>query len=64
MKRTTSTKVMWRTQYRLARDKPWKNAGLFETRANARDDAAWMRTEGRSVGFGNTRVVRFVKGEK
>lgn len=62
MTRTSSTKVQWRVQVRKSRADKWSNAGLFETRAAARQDAYYMREchiDG--VGAGNTRVVRYVK---
>lgn len=70
----TSTKVQWRVQYRLSRKHKWENAGLFETREDARAEASWHRLGGSclvnggvkfyvAVGFGNTRVVRYVKGQ-
>lgn len=66
---TAATQVQWRVQIRVARNKPWKNMGLFETRCNARYEAAFLRNcyiVGRNVvpGFGNTRVVRYVKAKK
>lgn len=69
----TSTKIQWRVQVRKSRAHKWVNKGLYETRERARDQAEYMR-EGRmcmgivvpntGFGFGNTRVVRYVKGQK
>jgi hypothetical protein len=62
---TASTKIQWRVQYRKSRSHKWVNAGLFETRKNAREAATWLRFYGNhdiGYGFGNTRVVRYVKG--
>ena len=56
-----STKILWRVQYRLGRSRAWKNAGLYETRKDARVGAAIYR---RLEGFGNTRVVRVERGGK
>lgn len=59
---TAATKVQWRIQSRKSRDHAWKNvSGLYETRSSAR---FWQQGVRASVGFGNTRVVRYVKGEK
>ena len=63
-------KKQWRVQVRKSRAHKWVNKGLFETRADARLSAAMHRhfseLVGRSfvppVGFGNTRVVPYVKG--
>lgn len=71
MARTDNTKTLWRVQVRVNRNFKWKNKGLYETREAARYEAAWLR-EYRSVGeyyelgygFGNTRVVRHIRGEK
>lgn len=70
---TTSTKVLWRVQVRKSRSHKWINKGLFETRDAARAQAAYLR-EGRmrageimpgtGLGFGRTRVCRYVRGEK
>lgn len=64
-------KKQWRVECRLSRNHKWRKAGLFETRSAARADAAWLREElpieGRfnfGYGFGNTRVVPYVKGQK
>ncbi len=59
MTKTDSTKVMWRVEARLRREGKWASRGTFETRDRARFKATiWRMT----VGFGNTRVVRVVKG--
>lgn len=69
----TSTKIQWRVQTRKGRAHKWVNKGLFETRDRAREQAAYMRWDrmrngapmlGTGFGFGNTRVMRYVKGEK
>lgn len=66
---TASTKIQWRVQVRKSRAHKWVNKDLFETRATAREDAAekreWDYNPGQGwhgYGFGNTRVVRYVKG--
>lgn len=71
MTRTPNTDISWRVQVRKSRDHKWKNKGLYETRAVAREAATEWRTWeycfGRGYhgyGFGNTRVVRHVKGPK
>ena len=46
--------VKWRVQTKGPRG-AWSNKGLFETRAEAREDAASWRN---FFGFGNTRVIR------
>lgn len=74
MARTDNTKVMWRVQYRKGRGLKWHNrTGLFERREDARHVAKIMR-EGYfsrlmdedlfGYGFGNTRVIRHIRGEK
>lgn len=56
-----STKVLWRVQVKSSTGL-WKNkSGLFETRQSAREACAVHR---HYYGFGNTRVVRYVRGEK
>lgn len=66
-----STKVMWRVQYRLSRKHAWRQYATYETRKAARDQAFYMRlgrlrngqiVPGSAFGFGNTRVVRHVRG--
>lgn len=71
MARTDSTKTLWRVQVRNARGLKWRNKGLFETRAAARYMAAYMRdlhvidaTAISGYGFGNTRVIPHIRGEK
>lgn len=71
MSKTDSTKVMWRVMVRKARGLRWERRGLYETREAARHMAAYMRdvhtldfTVFSGYGFGNTKVVRFVRGEK
>lgn len=64
-----ATDQQWRVQVRAGRNKPWKNKGLWETREDARLAAKTERRYGINgkyigYGFGNTRVVRYVKGEK
>lgn len=62
--KTDSTKIVWQVQIRTI-GKKWRNKGTFETRRNARDAARWFR-EGLghvpAFGFGNTRVLRHVRG--
>lgn len=72
MARTDSTKTLWRVQVRLGRDYKWRNySGLHERREDAREQAAWLRQLHRvdrefhpGYGFGNTRVVKHIRGEK
>ena len=73
---TASTSIQWRVQVRKSRAHKWVNKGLFETRKTARHHAVLHRSAifvkhtrvwvgpGCGVGFGNTRVVRYVKGLK
>lgn len=65
-------KKQWRVQVRRSRKHAWRNKGLFETRSAARTNA-WMYREvnggsvgidRQPVGFGNTRVVGYSKGQK
>lgn len=71
MKRIDSTKIRWRVQIRKSRAHKWVNKGLFEVRDEARTIAFMYREcvtwkDGAAVqpsGFGNTRVVRYQKGE-
>ena len=62
-------KTQWRVQVRRSRSHAWRNTGLFETRKDARTNA-WMYREvnggsvgvdRQPVGFGNTRIVRYIK---
>ena len=71
MTRTPNTDISWRVQVRKSRDHKWQNKGLFETRDAARYEAGCLRDgycgptgfhDG--LGYGNTRVVRHVKGQK
>lgn len=72
MAKTDSAKVMWRVQVRKSRNHKWTNKGLFETREAARESVARFRVgwfwqdlhDGTVVGFGNTRVIRHIRGEK
>lgn len=67
-------KTQWRVQVRKSRAHKWVNKGLFETRESARDNAKFKRDEAHyevnnqrafpAYGFGNTRVVRYVRGAK
>ena len=66
-------KTQWRVQVRKSRAHKWVNKGLFETRERAREQAVYMRGDrarnGGTVpdtgyGFGNTRVVKYIKGAK
>lgn len=56
----SKTDTLWRIQVRANRKAKWKNlSGLYETRSSAR----WYQFVERSIrGFGNTRVVRHVRG--
>lgn len=60
MTRIDSTKTKWRVQYRVNKSRAWMNAGLFETRDNAREQAADYRA---TCGFGNTRIRRHISGK-
>jgi len=51
-------KTQWRVQVRKSMAHKWVNKGLFETRCSARTSAAIWREW---VGFGNTRVVKYIK---
>lgn len=54
--------TQWRVQVRFSRAHGWKNrTGLYETRSTARAEAAEWRDV---YGFGNTRVVKYVKAAK
>lgn len=80
MARTDNAKTLWRVQVRRAYHLKWQNKGLFETRDAARWQAKLMRSlhhaEGKTpgggiglytyagYGFGNTRVVKHIRGEK
>lgn len=62
-------KTQWRVERRISRKHKWVKAGLFETRDAARHRAAVLRGVHRveddfapGYGFGNTRVVKYVKG--
>lgn len=56
-------KTQWRVQVRDSRKHAWRNkSGLFETRQVAREEAALLRDLG--YGFFNTRVIKYVKGQK
>lgn len=71
MTRIDSTKTKWRVQIRLTRGGAWRNAGLFETRERAREEALFLRNHtpfksarpAGGVGFGNTRTVRHISGK-
>ena len=66
----SKTDTLWRVQVRKSRNHAWQNKGLFETRMVARAEAAFQRIMGlfagkghyKGYGFGNTRVVRHVRG--
>lgn len=74
MAKQDTTKVLWRVQVRISRAHKWKNKGLFETRNSARAQSCILRaghyfaddliTEQQGYGFGNTRVVRHVRGQR
>lgn len=64
--------TQWRVEWRLSKKHKWRKGGLYETRSVAREKAAEVR-DGEyvgggfltcGVGFGNTRVVKYVKGTK
>ena len=69
-------KTQWRVQVRRSRAHKWVNKGLFETRSAARESAVGLRAyrivrENNHMkalvdgyGFGNTRVIKYVKGAK
>ena len=58
----SSEKTKWRIQARANRKAKWKNvSGLYETRETAR---WWQRGTRKAFGFGNTRIVKHVRGEK
>ena len=65
-----SLKTQWRVQVRKSRAHKWVNKGLFETRDVARIEAWGLRVGCNpnhwdlSYGFGNTRVVKYVRGAK
>lgn len=68
---TASTKIQWRVQVRKSRVHKWVNKGLYETRRNAREVCSLIRGFDHIApdhkwsppyGFGNTRVVRYLKG--
>lgn len=60
---TAATQVQWRFQIRKSRKHKWKNAGLYETRKNARYAVELARAPD-MFGWGNARVVRCVKAKK
>jgi hypothetical protein len=72
MTKRDSTKVMWRVQVRKSRQHKWTSKGLYETRESARDAAGTYRMFGTRqseawiprYGFGNTRVLKYIRGEK
>ena len=69
-----ATDTQWRVQVRKSRNHAWTNrSGLFETREDAREQAVYMRVgrmcagqlmPGTGYGFGNTRVIPYVKPQK
>lgn len=66
-----SLKTQWRVQVRKSKNHAWQSKGLFETRSVARERAARLRYQHNNgqwlvsgYGFGNTRVVPYVKGQK
>lgn len=56
-------KTQWRVQWRTSRNRVWLNNGLFETRSVARLKARALRSMN-GLAFGNTRVVKYIKGQK
>lgn len=74
MAKTDSAVVKWKVQFRKGRGLKWHTrAGTFERRKDARH-VAWLMRAGyfsrlmnedmHVYGFGNTRVVRHIRGEK
>lgn len=66
---STNTEKQWRVQVRKSRAHKWVNKGLFETREDARIQCAIFRGDERYwsdvvYGFGNTRVIPYVKTKK
>lgn len=71
MAMSKNLKKQWRVQTKSAKG-TWVNRGLFETRSAARRRCselrgAWSQADGvvttsSGYGFGNTRVVPYVKG--
>ncbi len=61
---STNTEKQWRVQVRKSRNHVWKNKGLFETREVARLQAWRCREAADGYGFGNTRVIPYVKAKK
>lgn len=61
-----ATDQQWRVQVRKSRAHKWVNKGLWEVRRMARDSAWAYRTGQISdpYGFGNTRVIPYVKAKK
>lgn len=70
----SNTRKQWRVQVK-AKTGNWINKGLYETRKDARARCRDLRGEMRlhgggliytrgAYGFGNTRVVRYIKGVK
>lgn len=65
-------KIQWRVQVRRSRAHKWVNKGLHEVRDNARTIAFMYRecvtySNGvavQPVGFGNTRVVKYMRAGK
>lgn len=66
-------KTQWRVQVRKSRAHKWVNKGLYETRFMARhtcwiyreiDGSAGLAADVPPVGFGNTRVVKYVRAGK
>lgn len=63
-------KTQWRVEWRKSRAHAWRKGGLFETRRAARETARSIRAVYAGggymigVGFGNTRVIKYVKGQK
>lgn len=72
MAMSKNLKKQWRVQVRRSRAHKWVNKGLFETREAARDKVKFIRENNhyevgnprvvQAYGFGNTRVVPYVKG--
>jgi hypothetical protein len=73
MTMSKNLKKHWRVEVRVFRGGVWRrHSGLFETRRDARARAVLLRDHHligggvlhRGYGFGNTRVVPYVKGQK
>lgn len=69
-----SLKTQWRVEVRSDRNCPWRKHAIYETRSVARTSAAQLRSRiyggfgkylpDSGYGFGNTRVVKYVRAGK